>query len=78
MVEAYFPVRGQMRIACWRGTRHEEYVVGVSDILVVPAGTWHHVLGWVTPGVAYVVRGPNDLMGDAAKIVWDDARPICR
>ncbi len=66
--ELYFCIEGNIRVACSRGNEEStEYTVHPGDVLLVPPGTWH-LVKWDSPGWAYVVKGPNHLIGDAAKI----------
>ena len=66
-VECYFPLAGEMRVNSWRGDSFRRYSLGCGDVLIVPAGTWHFV-EWASPGWCYVIKGPNNLIGDAAKV----------
>lgn len=66
--ELYLPVRGQLTVKCWFGKHLEQYCVRPGDVLLVPPGRWHFV-DWVEPGWCWVVKGPNHLQGDAAKLI---------
>lgn len=76
--EAYIPVKGTLRVACWYGLDSREYLLGPGDLLLVPPGCWHYV-DWVLPangqpeGWCWVIKSPNNLTGMAAKIEWKDA-----
>jgi hypothetical protein len=45
-----------------------------AHALVVPPGSCHHLTEWIEPGVAYVVRSPNDITGEPAKILCDESK----
>lgn len=66
--ELYLPVTGLLRVECWFGKHFDQYLVGPGDVLLVPPGRWHFI-EWAEPGWCWVIKGPNHLQGDAAKLV---------
>lgn len=58
----------------WLGLAHREFLLKAGDALVVPPGSCHHLIEWTEPGVAYVVRSPNDITGEPAKILCDESK----
>jgi mannose-6-phosphate isomerase-like protein (cupin superfamily) len=73
-VEIYVLIRGAFRMKTWLGFQEREFVLeSPGDTVVVPPGSCHHLCEWLEPGVAYVFRSPNDITGEAAKILCDVA-----
>src|SRR5262249_24952186 len=70
-VEVYLVMKGALRMRTWLGLAHKEFLLKAGDALVVPPGSCHHLTEWIEPGVAYVVRSPNDITGEPAKILCD-------
>jgi hypothetical protein len=70
-VEIYCVIKGLIRILTWRGVSYRDFVLRAGDALVVPPGSCHHLCEWIEPGVCYVFRSPNDITGEAAKILCD-------
>jgi mannose-6-phosphate isomerase-like protein (cupin superfamily) len=70
-VEVYCVTKGLVRIRTWLGLFQRDFVLKPGDALVVPPGSCHHLCEWIEPGVCYVFRSPNDITGDAAKILCD-------
>jgi len=66
--ELYIPVKGTLQVKCSYGLNSAEYLVQAGDVLLVPPGRWHFV-HWAEPGWCWVVKGPNNLTGDAAKVI---------
>jgi mannose-6-phosphate isomerase-like protein (cupin superfamily) len=73
-VEIYIVMKGVLRLETWLGLTHKEFLLQAGDALVVPPGSCHHLTEWIEPGVAYVLRSPNDITGEAAKIVCDESK----
>ena len=72
-VEVYFVIKGILRMHTWLGLAHKEFLLKAGDALVVPPGSCHFLSEWIEPGLAYVVRSPNDITGEPAKILCDDS-----
>ena len=66
--ELYVPVKGLLQVECSFGRSFDKYLVSPADALLIPPGRWHFAR-WVEPGWCWVVKAPNDLQGDAAKLV---------
>jgi len=69
--EVYCLLTGSIRMKTFLGFCEKEFILNPGDILICPAGSCHHLCEWVEPGVCYVFRAPNDIIGEAAKIPCD-------
>ncbi len=65
--ELYLPTRGKMRIKVWYGVQYKEYHLAAGDAILIPPGRWH-LVEWIEPGWCWVIKGPNNLAGNLAKV----------